>query len=472
MGGVVIVGNGVAGIEAALLLREREPTLPVTLVSEESEHFFSRTALMWVLSGQLSHRCIEPHDRELYARLGFTRVRGRATGLDLARRQLRLAGRAPLDFDRLLLACGSRPRPAPWAGASLAGVGHFVTLQDLEWLEGELWGGPARSGRPSHPEAHLPFSAPDSPYLPRPSRFAARGGPPRAPVVIGGGLIGIEAAEVMAAMKLRPRFFVREEHFWPLALDATESAWIVERMRAHDIDVRLGETVEELIGSGAISHLRTRRATEPCDLCVVATGVVPNTAWLADSGLALERRSGGVIVDEAQQTTDPHVFAAGDCAAVRWPDGDLRPQPLWYAARDQGRTAARAMLGDAVSRARGIFYNSAKLMDVEYTCAGLVDLAVDGEESWAFEERGAVRSTLRIGVVGGRVIGFCALGRRYRHEVWCRWIEERRSLEYVLDHLAESAFDTELVPPLRLPADARARPLTRPAPPWGVASRA
>ena len=76
---VVIIGNGVAGMEAALALRGARPDARITIVSEESDHFFSRTALMWVHAGQLSHRDIEPLERDAYARHGFERVRVRAT---------------------------------------------------------------------------------------------------------------------------------------------------------------------------------------------------------------------------------------------------------------------------------------------------------------------------------------------------------------------------------------------------------
>ncbi|HJL48423.1 MAG TPA: FAD-dependent oxidoreductase, partial [Polyangiaceae bacterium LLY-WYZ-15_(1-7)] len=89
---IVIIGNGVAGMEAALAVRQREPAWEITLVSEESDHFFSRTALMWVMSGQLSHRCIEPLERDVYERMGFHRVRARAVGLDLEARRVHLAG--------------------------------------------------------------------------------------------------------------------------------------------------------------------------------------------------------------------------------------------------------------------------------------------------------------------------------------------------------------------------------------------
>ena len=449
---IVVIGNGVAGIEAAMAVREREPGWEITLVSEESDHFFSRTALMYVACGQLSHRCIEPYERDLYARLGFRRVRARAIGLDASARAVLLAGdHAPLPFDRLLVACGSRARPAPWPGASLAGVGHLVTMQDLEWLERELHGGPGPRGRPPRPDAHLVASADDSPYRVRAAGRDARGAPARAPAVIGGGLIGIEAVEVMVAAGLRPRFFIREESFWPIALEPREAAWIAERMRGHGVDVRLGEEVEALLGEGSLRGLRTNRGEVECDLCVVAIGVVPNTEWL--EGSAIERdRSGGIVVDDGLETSVEGVFAAGDCASVGWDDGSRRPELLWYTARAQGRLAGRRLCGDAATHARGGIYNSAKLMDIEYTTAGTVG---DGsEETFFFEERSSVRSTIRIVVRDGRVIGFNLLGRRWDHSVMLRWIDERRSLPWVLEHLHEASFDTEFVPSLRIPPDA------------------
>ncbi|MBX3269371.1 MAG: FAD-dependent oxidoreductase [Sandaracinaceae bacterium] len=460
---VVIVGNGVAGIEAALALRAREPGATITIVSEESDHFFSRTALMWIHSGQLRHEETEPYERDLYARERFERVRARAVGLDPEAHTVRLAGGlAPLPYDRLLVACGSRPRPTPWPGAELRGVGHFVTHQDLAWLEREVWGGPSRGGSPPRPDAHLAATDERSPYRPRPDGHAARGGPPRHPVVIGGGLVGIEAVEVLLAAKLTPRFLVREEWFWPLALDRAEADWITGRLRAHGVLVHLGEHVEALEGEGTLARVRTDRASYDADVCVVAIGVVPNTDWIGD---ALARDAGGgVLVGPGLETSAEDVFAAGDCASVRWFHGARMPEPLWYTARAQGRVAGRRLAGDRADYARGVFYNSSKLADVEHTTVGLVSMNVEGERNWRFEERGAVRSTLRVVLAGERVVGMNALGRRWDHAVWIRWIEERRSLAYVLSHLAEASFDTELVPPLVVPRDAREAPPEGPAP--------
>jgi NADPH-dependent 2,4-dienoyl-CoA reductase/sulfur reductase-like enzyme len=433
---IVIIGNGVAGIEAALTVRAREPEWPITIVSEESDHFFSRTALMYVLCGQLSHACIEPHERDLYERMRFTRVRARAIGVDPSAKQVKLSGRDALPYDRLLIACGSAPRAAPWPGADLRGVGHFVTMQDLEWLERAIHGGPGKNGRPPNADAHLVHSRDDSPYRARPvaERTCAR------PIVIGGGLIGIEVIEVMLAAKLRPRFLIREDHFWPIALDRDEATWIADALRAHGVDVHVGENVEALEGDGSIAAVRTHRDRYECDLCVVSIGVVPNTWWL---GQAVELRDGAIAVDGGLATSAPDVFAAGDCASVRWYDGKYRPEQLWYTARDQGRVVGRRILGDSVTYRRGTFYNSAKLMDIEYTTAGVLE-----GESWSFEERGPVKSRTRIAHVEGRVIGFNMLGRRWDHSVLIEWIEQRRSLEWVKRHLNEARFDTELVPPM------------------------
>lgn len=466
---IVIIGNGVAGIEAALTVRARESDWPITIVSEESDHFFSRTALLWVLAGQMSARDIEPYERDLYARMNFTRVRARATGIDTTNKLVRLGQdgsggeSSTLAYDRLLIACGSAPRRAPFPGAQLKGVGHFVTMQDLAWFEQELYGENSRHATPPRADAHLASSHADSPYYPRKAATVTRRAKPRAAAVVGGGLIGIEAVEVLHAAKIPTHFLIREEWFWPMAIDERESAWIAERMRDHGVDVHLNREAKALRGDdhGCLTRIETSDGNLDVDLAVVAIGVVPNTGWIKESTLQLDK-AGGVVVDTQLRTSAPDVFAAGDCASVPWFDGSVRPEQLWYTARDQGRIAGRALLGDGATYQRGVFYNSAKLMDIEYTTAGLVNMHVPDERCWYFEERSKVRSTTRIVLSGDRIVGFNALGRRWDHSKIIEFIETRRPLDYVLDHLHEAAFDTEFVPPLRWPAEARREGLTGP----------
>ncbi|HET7293330.1 MAG TPA: NAD(P)/FAD-dependent oxidoreductase, partial [Vicinamibacteria bacterium] len=341
----VVIGNGVAGMEAALALRRRDAEARITLVSDEHDHFFSRPALMYVLCGQLRLQDTEPYDRGLYGRMRFERVRGHVQGVDMAGKTLRFEDGRSLAYDRLLIAAGSVGREAPWPGAAGPGLHCFVTLRDLEGLDAD----------------------------------ARRGG--RA-VVVGGGLIGVEVAEILHHRGLHVSFVIRENWYFPLALDSRESRLVADHMRERGIDVRLGVNVDEIVrgDDGRIRGVKVGPDVIECDLVAAAIGVVPNTAFLRGSGLALSR-GGAVEVDDALKAGAPDVWAAGDCANVTWADGTRRPEQLWYTARDQGRAAALSMLGDEVRYRRGTWYNSAKFFDIEWTTAGWVPVLLNWDNT-------------------------------------------------------------------------------------------
>ena len=422
----VILGNGVAGMEAALALRARDDEARITLVSAEHDHFFSRPALMYVFAGQTSLRDTEPYDRGLYERMRFERVSRRVASLDAAGHALVFEDGSRLAYDRLLLAVGSLARPAPWPGAEGPGLHYFVTLRDLEALDRE-----AKKGMKA--------------------------------AVLGGGLIGVEVAEVLHDRGLHVSFVIREGWYFPVALDRNEASLVAEHARAHGVDVRLGATVDAVRrgDDGRIRGVRLAGGDEvAADLVVSTIGVVPNTGFLAGSALTLAK-SGAIETDDALRTSAPDVWAAGDCANVTWYDGSRRPEQLWYTARDQGRLAARSMLGDEIAYRRGAWYNSAKFFDLEYTTAGYVPVSTgpDGNpvvppadlRTWFQRVPGRFESQ-RIVVKGDRVVGFNMLGSRWNHEPLLDWIQERRPLEWVLKHLPEAQFDEELSPRFRVHA--------------------
>jgi NADPH-dependent 2,4-dienoyl-CoA reductase/sulfur reductase-like enzyme len=425
----VIVGNGVAGIEAAMALRRGDACARISIVSAESDHFFSRPALMYVFAGQMRLQDTEPHDRGFYARMGFERVRAVASGVDLAERTLLLGDGRRLGYDKLLIACGSKARKPPWPGSDGPGVHSYVTLGDHEGLDRE-----AKKGQRA--------------------------------VIIGGGLIGIEVAEILHHRGLHVTFVIRDDWYFPVALDANESALVAGHMRAQGIDVRLKQAVSAIERSttGAVTGVRLDDGSVlAADLVAVAIGVVPNTAWLEGSAIA-RSTSGAIEVDDALRTADPHVFAAGDCANVTWADGTRRPEQLWYTARDQGRIAAAAMAGESATYRRGPWYNSAKFFDIEWTTAGDVPsfVGMDGGKvapapdlrTW-FQTGPGSGVSQRIVCRGEKVVGFNFLGSRFDQEPLLGWIAEGRSLDYVLAHLAEAQFDEEFSPRFAVRSDAR-----------------
>jgi NADPH-dependent 2,4-dienoyl-CoA reductase/sulfur reductase-like enzyme len=425
----MIVGNSVAGIEAAIALRTRDADARITIVGDEHDHFYARTALMYVLCGQLSVRDTEPYDRELYARLRFTRVRDRVTRVRAADHALDLASGGALAYDRLLLAVGSTARRLPWPGAyeptpsgAPPSVHHFVTLRDLEALD--------RAAKPGQSVA-----------------------------VVGGGLIGVEVAEVLHQRGLKVHFLVREPWYFPIALDEAEATVVATHIRHHGLDVRLDATVEGMTHRDGRIGLAVGAEELVVDHVVAAIGVVPNTAFLSGGGVALS--DGGAIEtdDGLRSTSAADVWAAGDCANVTWHDGARRPEQLWYTARDQGRFAARSMLGDGGAYRRGTWYNSAKFFDIEYTTAGWIPYPApavsgaaappQGYRTW-FQHVPGGAVTQRIVCKGDRVVGFNCLGSRWDHALFLRWIQERRPLAWVLDNMDKARFDEEFMPPFRV----------------------
>lgn len=408
----VIVGNGIAGMEAALAVRARDPRATITLVSAEHPHLYARTALMYVLCGQLSLRDTEPYERDHYERHGFERVSRRVVSLDAAARTLRFDDGSTLTADRLLLAIGSRARPAPWPGAG-PGVHALVTLSDLAALDAEA----------------------------RPGRHVA---------VIGGGLIGIEVAEVLHLRGLHVHFFVREPWFGPVMLDAREAEIVATHVRAHGVDMRTKAPVDELLrdAAGRLRAVRLGAEEVPAEIVVNTTGVVPNTAFLQGSGLPLSPQGAIETSPDLSVPGFPGIYAAGDCANVPWPDGQRRPEQLWYTARDQGRVAGAAMAGEAGAYRRKAWYNSAKFFDVEYTSAGWIPPSpATGYRTW-FQALPGRAASQRIVCKGERVVGFNLLGSRWNHEVMLRWIQEKRTLPEVLARLPEAAFDEEFSAPV------------------------
>jgi NADPH-dependent 2,4-dienoyl-CoA reductase/sulfur reductase-like enzyme len=418
----VIVGNGACGTEAALFLRRRDPEASITLISDEHDHFFSRPALMYILAGQLDLRATEPYDRKLHERMGFERIRGRVKAVHPDARTLEMEARESVSYDRLLLAVGSKGRPAPWEGSKGPGLHYFVTLQDLEGLDGD-----ARKGMHA--------------------------------VVVGGGLIGVEVAETLLNRGLHVTFVIRENWYFPLALDENEATLVAEHMLKHGCDVRFGVGVEKILRgeNGRPRAVRIAGEDLPCDLVVCAIGVVPNTDFL--KGGPTLSKGGAIEVDDALRTNLPDVWAAGDCANVTWADGSRRPEQLWYTARDQGRAAAASMLGDEVRYRRGTWYNSAKFFDLEYTTAGWVPVLLNWDNTpidpgadartWFQRVPGRFESQ-RIICKGDRVVGFNMLGSRWNHELLMQWIEERRGLDYVLRRLGQAQFDEEFSPRFRV----------------------
>ncbi|PAP76956.1 NAD(P)/FAD-dependent oxidoreductase [Rubrivirga marina] len=402
---VVIVGNGIAGVTAARHVRKADAEAHVTLVSDETATPFARTALMYVYMGVLTRSHTALYEERFWAENRIDRVVDRALALDPDRQRLALRNGGDLAYDRLLIATGSVPFLPDWPGAGLDGVQGLYHLQDLNRME------------------------------------AATVEVERA-AVVGGGLIGVELAEMLRTRGVDVTFLVREERYLPRVFSEAESALVADAIRAHGVDLRLGAEVDRVEGQGRAEAVVTADAERiPAGFVGVGTGVRPNVGWLGDA-VEADR---GVLVDAALRTSAANVWAAGDCAQLREPPVGARAvEPIWYTARLQGATAGLGMAGRPLAYAPGVFFNSAKFFDLEWQVYGAT--STDGDDwEWTDGRRG-----LRIRHADGAVRGVSALGVRLRQAVCTQWVEEEWALDRALTDLDAARFDPEFAPALTL----------------------
>ncbi len=406
---VVIIGNGITGVTAAREIRKAKPDWRITMISAESEYHWSRPALMYVYMGHMRLDETEPYPPRFWTRNRIDLLRGHVVGVDVARKTVKLAGGVDLLYDKLLVATGSQPNRFGWKGQDLARVQGMYSLQDLELLEQNSIG-------------------------------------LKQAVIVGGGLIGVEMAEMLHSRGVHVVFLVREQSYWDNVLPPEESALITNLFADADgIDLRLGTELTEIVGNErgeACAVITSAGDRVECQLVGLTAGVRPNLSAVLDSDIATGR---GVLVDESLKTNAPDVWAAGDCAEIVPADGSAHwSQQVWYTGRLQGEAAAASICGVETTYDKGIWFNSAKFLDVEWQTYGWVPATPLAEETHLYWESSDRKKCMRLVFdAAGAFIAMNVIGIRYRHKECESWIRDELSVEQVLERLPRGNFDPE-----------------------------
>ena len=312
---MVIVGGGLAGAKAAEELRERGYDGAVTLLGAEPHLPYERPPLSKsVLLGEKEPDSTQVHDAAWYADHDVeVRKSTSVTAIDLAQRVVTTDG-GEVGYDKLLLATGSEPRRFAAADESGARVAYLRTLDDCASLRSALQEQPAV-------------------------------------VIVGAGWIGLEVAA--AARTIGCQVTVVEPQPQPLlgVMGPRIGSAFADLHREHGVDLRLGVSVE---GVEADRVLVSGGEAIPAGLVVVAVGAAPRTSLAEAAGLATDN---GVLVDAQLRTSDPHVYAIGDIANHDHPLLGHRVRvEHWDNAIEQGRVAARNLLGEDVAYERAPYF--------------------------------------------------------------------------------------------------------------------
>jgi len=405
---VAIIGNGISGITAARFIRKFSDH-DITVISGETDFFFSRTALMYIYMGHMRFEETKPYEDFFWEKNRIQLKRTWVRRVDFEHKTLHTSQEGIIPFDKLILACGSAPNKFGWPGQDLRRVQGLVSLQDLEGME----------------EA---------------SRDLNRA------VIVGGGLIGIEMAEMFHSRHIPVTLLVREASFWNAVLPPEESQMINRHIREHGIDLRLSTELKEILddGNGAAKGVVTKQGDQiDCQFVGLTAGVHPSVDFLRDTELDIQK---GILVDDHLQTNISDVYAIGDCAQVRDPKPGRKPiEAVWYTGRMMGETVAHTICGRPVAYDPGIWFNSAKFLDIEYQVYGEVSVLLPEEYNNLYWEHKDGKKSVRIVYEKDSlaVKGFNLMGIRFRHEVCEKWIREKAAMPEVIQNLRLANFDPE-----------------------------
>ncbi len=405
---ILIIGNGISGISAARHIRKLSHHR-ITVISKETDHFFSRTALMYIYMGHMTYENTKPFEDSFWEKNKIELLRAEVTGINAEAKSLQLKDKPDMPYDELVLAVGSTYNRFGWPGQDLEGVGGLYSYQDLEYME-------------------------------KHSANCQRA------VIVGGGLIGVEMAEMFMTRGIDVTFLVREDRFWGNVLPKEEGELVSRHMREHHVDLRLSTELKEIVddGSGKARAVITNTGEEiACQFVGLTAGVRPNIAFLKETALETNR---GILVDEYLQTNLPNVYAIGDCAERRNPLPNRRPlEQVWYTGRMMGETLAQSICQKKTEYNPGIWFNSAKFFDIEYQTYGWVFNNLREGEATFYWESSDGKKCLRINYAenDGRVLGINVFGIRQRHDVWDTWFKNEITIDRAMEMLPRANFDPE-----------------------------
>jgi NAD(P)H-nitrite reductase large subunit len=405
---IVIIGNGISGITAARHIRKMSGH-KITVISSETDHFFSRTALMYIYMGHMKYEHTKPYEDWFWKKNNIDLLKDHVVEINTDQKELALKDWGKLNYDILIVSTGSKPNKFGWPGQDLKGVQGLYSFQDLENMEL---------------------------YTKNISRA----------VIVGGGLIGIEMAEMLLSRNIQVTFLVRESSFWNGILPKDESAMINRHIRRHHVDLRLETELKEILADnkGWAKAVITSTGEEiPCQFVGLTAGVTPNIDFIKSSKIQTDR---GVLVNKYFETNIADVYAIGDCAQFESPlPGRKAIEQVWYTGRMHGETVAQTICGQKTAYNPGPWFNSAKFFEIEYQVYGDIKNHIPDNEEHLFWEHPNGEKSIRIVYEKNskKLLGVNLMGIRYRHEVCEQWLRRGATIGEVIRNLKKANFDPE-----------------------------
>ncbi|MCE2790400.1 MAG: FAD-dependent oxidoreductase [Saprospiraceae bacterium] len=405
---VVIIGNGIAGCSLATALAERSEH-SITLISEENPYPFARTSLMYLYMGMVRMDDVLIHPKDFWKTERISRIHDRVTQIKPSTKAVVLQHQEMLHYDVLVIATGSKVHRPFWWAEELQGVTGLYHLRDLQKIEILT------------------------------SKY------PQSATIAGGGLIGIELAEMLLSRGISTTMIVRESAYMNHLFPQEEAVIITQHIRKHGVQLILEDEIEELISQeNAIQYIRLKKhGLLPCTMLGVTTGVLPDHQLASEAGILTRR---GIVVNDNLQTSSPSIYAIGDCAELQHAlPGRKTTEAVWYSARQMGEQLAEILVQQRESYQPRIWYNSAAFFSLHMQQYGDI-LPGSSKEiisiSWQQPQK---NKSIRVQYhsESKKITGILCLGVRLRHTVCEQWLSDQTPVEDVIRSWIRASFEPE-----------------------------
>ena len=328
---VVIVGNGVAGVTAARIIKDRNPQAYVSIYTEETYQYYPRPRLYDVLSGEVEPRAVYLFTETWYKKKGINiQLNSRTSSIDTDRKELLLENGSRISYDKLLIANGGHSFVPPIKGVEKTGVFTLRTIEDALRIKE---------------------------FTEKTTKV----------IIIGGGLLGSEFAYSLKKLGQQVDIVEMFPRLLPKQLDPDGATILKNQIESYGINIILGAKTLEILGNKTVTGiLLDSGATISADLVLISAGVRPNTGLALESGIKVNR---GVVVNEHLRTSDENVYAVGDVAEFNGMIYGIIP-----AAIEQATVAAANILGDKHSVYSGtVPSNTLRIIGIDLTSMGIVN---------------------------------------------------------------------------------------------------
>ena len=406
---VIIIGNGVAGATAAEVIRKKNKDVSISVYSDEPYSFYSRIKLPHFLGDEIKQEDTYIYNADWYKEKGIEFYPGtKIKKIEPDKKYIITEKEEKVEYDKLLLATGSTNFVPPIKGREKKGFFTLRTIKDVLSIK----------------EYSL-------------KTCSERSESNKNAIMIGGGLLGLEAARGLKVRGLDVTVVEFFPRLLPRQLDEKGAKVLRKLIEKVGIEIVLNAQSDEVLGEDKVAGLKLKDGRNvDCNLIIISAGITPRIELAKEAGIAVNK---GIIVNERLETNIKGIYAAGDCAEFQG-----RIYGLWTASTEQGTVAGNNIAGVDTVYSGTTPSTTLKIVGIDLTSIGVVNPEGEGFKE-LIREDGSNGVYKKLVIKDGKIVGAILLGDTKEVRTVAKLIKNSTDVSKFEDKLVDSKFDLKLI---------------------------